>query len=157
MEFIEMETKEYLFGSIFLLANRLQTLGDSFLREITLKQWFLLIMIHNMDRERPSITEVAAFIGSTRQNVRKMLETLAAKGYVCLETNARDKRNLSVSLTEQTYLFFARFDESGTAFLDRFFDGISTLLLESSRQTFEALFENMERMENDNEKNSGNI
>lgn len=154
---MKMEAKEYLFGSIFLLSNKLQALGDSYLQKITVKQWFLLVMINHMGREQPSITEVAAFIGSTRQNVRKMLEVLSEKGYVQLTVNPQDKRNLSVSLSEQTYLFFKEFDGKGTAFLEQFFSGISQEQLESSRETFELLFQNMDRMENNNEKNSGNL
>ena len=76
---MEIPAREYLFGSIFLLANRLQTLGNGYLEEVTLKQWLLLIMIHVMDKEQPSVTEVADFMGSTRQNVRKMLEVLEGK------------------------------------------------------------------------------
>ena len=56
---MEIPAREYLFGSIFLLANRLQTLGDGYLEEVTLKQWLLLIMIRVMDKEQPSVTEVA--------------------------------------------------------------------------------------------------
>lgn len=152
-----METKEYLFGSIFLLSNKLQALGDNYLQKITLKQWFLLVMVQHLGKDQLSITQVAAFIGSTRQNVRKMLEVLAAKGYVQLTVNPQDKRNLAVSLTEQTHLFFKEFDDKGTAFLEQFFSGISLELLENSRQTFEALFQNMERMEKPNEKNSGHL
>lgn len=147
----EIETKEYLFGSIFLLANKLQLLGDSYLQEITTKQWLLLVMIHHLGKEQPSITEVATCTGSTRQNVRKMLEVLAAKGYVQLAVNPRDRRNLSVTLTAQTYRFFQEFDAKGTVFLEQFFAGITPPLLEASRQTFEALFQNMDRMEKPHE------
>lgn len=154
---MEMETKEYLFGSIFLLSNKLQAIGDSYLQKITVKQWFLLIMIHHMGEEQPSITEVAAFIGSSRQNVRKMLEVLSTKGYVQLMVNPHDKRNLSVSLSEQTHHFFKEFDGKGTAFLDQFFDGITLEQLKSTRETFEMLFQNMDKMEDSNEKNSGHL
>lgn len=154
---MKMDTKEYLFGSIFLLSNKLQALGDSYLQEITVKQWFLLVMIQHISKEQPSITEIAASIGSTRQNVRKMLEVLSAKGFVQLTVNPQDKRNLSVSLTEQTYLFFKDFDDKGTAFLEQFFNGISAEQLESSRETFEALFQNMDRMENRDEKSSSHL
>lgn len=154
---MEMETKEYLFGSVFLLSNKLQALGDAYLQEITVKQWFLLIMIHHLGKERPSITEVAAYTCTTRQNVRKMLEVLAVKGYVVLTVNSQDKRNLEVSLSEKTYLFFEQFNDKGTAFLEQLFNGINVELLENSRKTFEMLFENMDRMEKNNEKNSRSI
>lgn len=148
---MNIETKQYLFGSIFLLSNKLQTLGDNYLQEITLKQWFLLMMIHNINKKQPSVTEIASFIGSTRQNVRKMLDVLAGKGYVELTVNPQDKRNLSVLLTSQTYDFFTRFEDKGNDFLQELFHDIDSDLLESSRRTFELLFENIERMENDNE------
>ena len=63
---MESPAREYWCGSIFLLANRLQTLGDGYLEEVTRKQWLLLIMIHVMDRDQPSVTEVADFMGGTR-------------------------------------------------------------------------------------------
>lgn len=143
---MEIPAREYLFGSIFLLANRLQTLGDGYLEEVTLKQWLLLIMIHVMDREHPSVTEVADFMGSTRQNVRKMLEVLEGKGFVELLANPLDRRTLSVALTPKTEQFFARFQAKGDAFLDQLFAGIPPEELAVTCRTVEALFENMERM-----------
>ena len=143
---MEIPAREYLFGSIFLLANRLQTLGDGYLEEVTLKQWLLLIMIHVMDRDQPSVTEVADFMGSTRQNVRKMLEGLEGKSFVTLSANSLDRRTLSVALTPKTEQLFVRFQAKGDAFLDRLFDGIPPEDLEATRRTVEALFENMERM-----------
>ena len=143
---MEIPAREYLFGSIFLLANRLQTLGDGYLEEVTLKQWLLLIMIHVMDRDQPSVTEVADFMGGTRQNVRKMLEVLEGKSFVTLSANSLDRRTLSVALTPKTEQLFVRFQAKGDAFLDRLFDGIPPEDLEATRRTVEALFENMEGM-----------
>ena len=143
---MEVPTREYLFGSIFLLSNKLQALGDGYLEEVTLKQWLLLIMIHVMDRDQPSVTEVADFMGGTRQNVRKMLEVLEGKSFVTLSANSLDRRTLSVALTPKTEQLFVRFQAKGDAFLDRLFDGIPPEDLEATRRTVEALFENMERM-----------
>ncbi len=154
---MDIPTKEYLFGSIFLLANKLQTLGDAALEEITLKQWLLLIMIFNMKEKQPSVTEIAEFIGGTRQNVRKMLEVLSAKGYVTLCVNKQDKRNLSVALTDKTFLFFTQFETKGTAFLEQLFNGINSDLQESTRITVEALFNNLERMRMQYEKSDSHI
>ncbi|MPM42115.1 hypothetical protein SDC9_88777 [bioreactor metagenome] len=154
---MDVPAKEFIFGSIFLLANRLQALGDSVLEEITLKQWFLLVMIHNMDQEQPSATEIAEFIGSTRQNVRKMLDALAARGYVTLTPSRQDRRSLCVGLTEQTRRFFAESDARGDAFLAELFSGVDDRLLQSTRQTFELLFTNMERMTQEYGKNGSHL
>ena len=143
---MEIPTREYLFGSIFLLSNKVQSLGDGYLEEITLKQGLLLIMIHVMDKEQPSVTEVADVMGSTRQNVRKMLDVLEGKGFVALSANPLDRRTLSVALTPKTEQLFVRFQAKGDAFLERLFDGVPPEDLNVTRRTVEALFENMERM-----------
>lgn len=148
---MNISDKEYLFASIFLLSNKLQALGDIYLKEITLKQWLLLVSISALEKKPISVTELAAYIGSSRQNVRKMLEALASKGYVTLTQNTQDKRNLSVALTARTLDFFERFDTKGDVFLARLYDGLSTAQLKDGRITFEMLFENIERMKRDND------
>jgi hypothetical protein len=45
-------TEEYIFGSILLLSNKMQVWGDAILSDLTLKQWFLLILISNMKNKR---------------------------------------------------------------------------------------------------------
>lgn len=97
-------------------------------------------------KKDPSATEIAQVLGVTRQNVRKMLEPLCAKGYVTLTVNAQDKRNLSVALTEKTMLFFERFEPRGTAFLQALFNGIPKESQEITRKTVGALLGNIEGM-----------
>ncbi len=109
------------------------------------------MMIENLGRKQSSITEVAAHIGSSRQNVRKMLEILEAKGYVKLSQNPQDKRNLSVELMPQSFQFFENFKAKGAVFLDLLFQDIPSEQMEISRKTFETLFENIKRMELYNE------
>lgn len=144
---MNIPAKEFIFASIFLLSNKLQTLGDSLLQEITLKQWLLLMTIDSLKKDPLSVTELAVFIGSSRQNVRKMLGTLENKGYVNLLQNTQDKRNLSVSLTAKARDFFVRFEPNGDAFLVQLFEGVTLHQLECTKTTMETLFENHERME----------
>jgi DNA-binding MarR family transcriptional regulator len=74
--------QQFIFGCIFLLANKLQLLGDKVTGEITLKQWFMLNMIQKMDNKLPNYNEIARMIGTSRQNVSKMISVLEKKGMV---------------------------------------------------------------------------
>ncbi len=141
-----MEPRKFIFGSIFLLANRLQAVGDEILYEVTLKQWFLLVMVHNMPNPQPSVTEISQFIGTSRQNVRKMLETLEHNGYIALNANADDKRNLSVCLTEKSYSFFDRFEQVGDLFLEKLFYGISDKETEQTSRVFYEVLKNLDEI-----------
>jgi len=73
-----LEKKAYIFGSIFALSNKLQTLGDKFDRGLTVKQWLLLISIFKCESDSPTISEVAALIGNSRQNITPVLLSLTS-------------------------------------------------------------------------------
>jgi len=91
---------------ILLLANKLQIWGDGILEDITLKQWFLLMLITKM-AQKPTIKEIADFSGTSRQNTKKMLEQLAKKNYVRITKSKSDERALNVVLTKKTFSYFA--------------------------------------------------
>lgn len=101
------EKEEYIIGSISLLSNKLTQFADAILPDITFKQWFLLMMISKMELQEKSINRIAEFVGTTRQNVKKLLTPLEAKGYVIVGKSTQDTRALKVELTDKTYQYFA--------------------------------------------------
>ena len=76
------EKAEYIIGSISLLSNKITLLGDTIFPDITFKQWFLLMMISKIERQDKNLNSIAEVVGTTRQNVKKMLLPLQSKGYV---------------------------------------------------------------------------
>lgn len=138
-----VEQEQIVFGMMFLAANKLQAAGDNFLPEVTVKQWLLLIMVSKMDKKSPSITEIAEFTGNTRQNVKKMVDILEKKNFVCVQKQLGDKRNLSVSLTPKTYDFFSTHEQAGNEFLKRIFQDIPTENLRCTADTFSRLIDNL--------------
>lgn len=75
----ETEYQQLIFGNILLLSNKFSLLGDRVTKKITLKQWLLLNMIFNMQDKLPNYVELANAIGTTRQNVGKMIYLLEKK------------------------------------------------------------------------------
>ena len=97
---------QYIIGCISLLSNRLTQFGDDFLPDLSFKQWFLLMMISKMGTDEININSIAEFVGTSRQNVKKMLVPLSDKGYVTMQKSTTDARALSILLTKKakTYL-----------------------------------------------------
>ena len=139
-----MSEMQFIFGSVFLLANKLQIAGDKITEELTTKQWFLLVMISKMDKELPSMTDIANFTGSTRQNITKMLLILEKKGYITISTLPEDKKSMRVTLTEKCGEHFASKEKSGNELLEKIFAGISLDKLRSVSEVFMAMFENLD-------------
>lgn len=101
-----IEKEENIIGYITLLSNKLAQFGDNILPDITFKQWFLLIMISKMEIREKSLNSIAAFVGTSRQNIKKMLIPLENKGYVRVLKSELDARALKVELTEKSYRYF---------------------------------------------------
>lgn len=151
-----MSSREFVFGSILLLSNKLQIAGDGIMEGLTLKQWFLLIMMNILKmengKETQTVTEVAESTGTSRQNVRKMLDVLARKGFVVLTPSPTDRRALNVGLTERCYAFFARNERIGDKFLDDLYESVTAGELEMVAGVYRKLFVRLDAMSTNAER-----
>lgn len=103
-KFEELELKANIFGSFFLIANKLQIIGDNFLGELTTKQWFVIAVISKFFvNYKPTLSEVASFTGTSRQNTKQIVLKLHEKGFLNMEKDEKDNRVLRISLTEKVY------------------------------------------------------
>lgn len=101
------DKEEYIIGCVSLLSNKLSQVGDIIFPDITFKQWFLLIMISKMETgQEKNINNIAEVVGTSRQNVKKMLTSLEIKGYVVINKSAQDLRALNVGLTNKSHQYF---------------------------------------------------
>ncbi len=145
-----MSSREFVFGSILLLSNKLQIAGDGILEGMTLKQWFLLVMMNILKKENgkelQTVTEVAEYTGTSRQNVRKMLDVLARKGFVVMTPSSTDRRALDVGLTARCHEFFARNERTGDRFLDELYGTVDSEELDIVAGVFLKLFARLDEM-----------
>jgi len=121
-----LKEKTYIFGSIFTLSNKLQSLGDKFDKNLTIKQWLLLAGIFKSDSDSPTISEVASLIGNSRQNVKKMVLILEKEGFVTLIKDSNDARILRISLTKKCRDYLLQREKKELKFLLQLFDGFSS-------------------------------
>lgn len=139
-------SKEYIFGSIFLLANRLQALGDKMDENITVKQWFFIAMIA-MTNSRPSISEISKLIGTSRQNAKKMGLLLEKQGFISIENDIEDKRISRISLTNKCFKYFKSRESMEKDFIESLFDGFSQKNIDDLANGITLLINNLEKME----------
>lgn len=147
------ENKQHiLFGGTFVLANKLQAVADKKVHGLSTKQWFLLRNLSELPTEPPpTITMLAKEVDTSRQNVRKMLETLHRQGYVTLQGNAEDHRSQSVVLTKTGAQRLDQIAQETAPFLEELFSGISEKELEASAGVVIKLIENLNKMQEETE------
>lgn len=90
-----------IFSSLFIIGNKLQTLFDNHIPDISLKQFMLLSIIRN-SKELLTFTQLGKLLGCSRQNVKKLAFALEQKGFIEIIKSPFDARALSAKITRKT-------------------------------------------------------
>ncbi len=114
-----------LFGLLFAFMNRLQAAGDSFYREITCKQWFLLACMNLYTKEAPTANDLAQTMGCSRQNVKEIITGLIKKEILLLKQDKSDKRKQRIYVTTKYKRLAKKYQDKEEDFLKTLFHGIS--------------------------------
>lgn len=133
------EKKEYIIGYISLISNKIVKFGDLIMPDITFRQWFLLMMISKMESKEKTINSIAEFVGSSRQNVRTMLNSLEKKNYVIISKSNIDTRALDVKLTKKAYDYFDTNDELTDNEINKLFSYLTVEEIEALENSLKKL------------------
>lgn len=99
--------RKAIFSTLFIAGNRLQTLFDNHIPEISLKQ-FMLLSIVRQSEEQLTFTQLGDLLGCSRQNVKKVADVLERKGFIVIQPSPLDMRAMSILPTEKADAFFTR-------------------------------------------------
>lgn len=141
------DTEEFVIGAISLLANRLNRFGEALHPDITSKQWSLLTMISRMDENEKRVRDIADYMGSSRQNVKKMLSSLEAKGFVTCEQSEKDGRALTVELTEKTHRYLRENEKDVAGQTNDLFAALSNAELNNLAFSLQKLSDSLDKID----------
>lgn len=142
-----IDVRRALFGTFFAFSNRLQTVGDRFYEEITCKQFFVLMCLSVFQDTSPTINELAEVMGSSRQNVKQMVNKLEKQGFLSIHQDEQDKRKLRVAFAPEMYKLADKYGERENTFIEHFYAGIPEADLELVFQTITKLENNLSKLE----------
>lgn len=141
-----------VFSMLFILTNRLQTLFDRHIPDISLKQFMLLSVIRQTSGPK-TLTEMGTFLGCSRQNVKKLAEVLERKGFVAMSRNPKDPRATLLAPTEKADRFFREDFRKYQDELQELFTVYSADQLQELLWLLTRLFEGVDRLEKLTEQN----
>lgn len=126
----ELEQKGFIYATIFTLSNKLQVLGDEFDPNISTKQWLFILGVSTF-KEPPMVSELANFIGYSRQNAKRIADILQTNGYITISKDKNDARALRIRLTPKSKEYFKRRDKREIEFLEKLFTGFDRELIQN--------------------------
>lgn len=144
----DLEREMFIFGSIFLLSNKLQTVIDHGLSEygLTAKQWFLMATLEEFFPEPPTIKAIADMIGSSHQNVKQLALKLEKNGFVKLEKDEKDKRAMKVILTEKSMQLGKSRNSENIKFFSELFSSVKEKEIQAMYEGFRKLIHKVNDM-----------
>lgn len=97
--------RKAIFSTLFIAGNKLQTLFDNHIPEISLKQ-FMLLSIVRQSAEQLTFTQLGNLLGCSRQNIKKLADVLAKKGFITIQQSPHDTRAMCICPTEKVNSFY---------------------------------------------------
>lgn len=97
--------RKAIFSTLFIAGNKLQTLFDSRIPEVSLKQ-FMLLSIIRQSQEQLTFTQLGNLLGCSRQNIKKLADVLMKKGFITIRQSTYDTRAMCICPTEKVNDYF---------------------------------------------------
>lgn len=119
--------KKLIFGGLFLLTNKLQVRGDQLFEEdgMTLRQWFLTVMILQFQEKPPTLGELSKLMGTSHQNIKQISKKLEEKQFLRFVKDEQDGRITRLVLTEQSHQYWASREDEGDRFIEQLFKNLT--------------------------------
>ncbi len=99
--------RKAIFSTLFIAGNKLQTLFDNHIPEVSLKQ-FMLLSIVRQSKESLTFTQLGGILGCSRQNIKKLADVLMKKGFVTIQQSPHDTRAMCICPTEKVENYFQK-------------------------------------------------
>ena len=140
--FKDMANERILFGMFFAFGNRLQSAGDTFYKEITCKQFFLLMCL-SLFEEAPTVNELADVMGSSHQNVKQIINKLEQKGFLKIVADNKDKRKIRILKTNKMDELKQKYMKQELRFMEQLYQGVSPQDIHITLKTIQQLEKNL--------------
>lgn len=99
------DRQKAIFSTLFIAGNKLQTLFDKNIPEVSLKQ-FMLLSIVRQSKEPLTFTQSGNLLGCSRQNIKKLADALVKKGFVTIQQSPTDPRAVCIYPTNKVNDYF---------------------------------------------------
>lgn len=141
-----------IFSTLFIAGNKLQTIFDNRIPEVSLKQ-FMLLSIVRQSEEQLTFTQLGNLLGCSRQNIKKLANALERKGFITIGQSPSDIRAMCIFPTERVNDFFQNDFSEYQGELKYLFEVYTDQEIETLFTLLSRLYAGIENLEEKLEKN----
>lgn len=90
-----------IYSLLYIIQNKIQVNADAKLDNITSTQLMLFIAIAHLPVEEATIVNIANSLGTSKQNVTRLTNSMIKNGYLTSTPGKKDKRTVNIELTQK--------------------------------------------------------
>lgn len=91
---------QQVYATLFVTANKIQERGDKCFKNITSKQFMLILAVLHLKEDETTLNNIASKLGSSKQNINTLVKGMVKKGYLEVVPSLKDKRAVNVRVTD---------------------------------------------------------
>lgn len=141
----EMDQRLVVFGYLFRVANRLQSKLNAQMRDLTAKQWFVLLALGSFEQP-PTLTQLAAACDTSHQNTKQLVLKLAEKGFVTIHHDEQDGRAMRIAASDKCGAWERENQPMAAQFVDAMFAGMGMEEVAELSSSLMRVFENLDKI-----------
>lgn len=141
--FDTMDKRLIVFGYLFRVANRLQIKMDSQMKDLTAKQWFVILAL-GLFEEPPTLKQLAAACDTSHQNTKQLVQKLAQKGFVTIHNDEKDGRAMRITASEKCRQWDKENEAAATQFIESMFFGMESQEISHLSGSLMKIFDNLD-------------
>lgn len=144
-DFDTMDKRLIVFGYLFRVANRLQSKMDAQMKDLTAKQWFVILAL-GLFEQPPTLKQLAAACDTSHQNTKQLVMKLTEKGFVTVHNDEKDGRALRITASDQCAQWDKDNEEIASLFINSMFSGLSMDDISVLSNLLIRIFENLDNI-----------
>ncbi|HBV66988.1 MAG TPA: hypothetical protein DEF04_01485 [Clostridiales bacterium] len=144
-DFDTMDKRLLVFGFLFRVANRLQSKMDSQMKDLTAKQWFVILVL-GLFEQPPTLKQLAAACDTSHQNTKQLVMKLSEKGFVTIHNDEKDGRAMRITASDKCEQWDKDNEQIATQFIDDMFSGMSMDEIADLSRSLMKVFENLDKI-----------
>ncbi|WP_312071364.1 MarR family winged helix-turn-helix transcriptional regulator [Anaerotignum propionicum] len=144
-DFDKMDKRLIVFGYLFRVANRLQSKMDAQMKDLTAKQWFVILVL-GLFEQPPTLKQLAAACDTSHQNTKQLVMKLAEKGFVTVHNDEKDGRSMRIKASEQWEQWDKDNEQIATQFIESMFSGVSMDEVADLSSSLMKIFNNLDNI-----------
>ncbi|KUP30382.1 MarR family winged helix-turn-helix transcriptional regulator [Bacillus halotolerans] len=119
------------YATLFSVLNKIQSRGDEYYESLTTRQFMTMVSILHLPEEETTFNNIAKKLGTSKQNINRLVSSIENRGYAVTVPSKRDKRAVNVKITDSGKRVLEECGEKAVYFMADIFQGFSTEELET--------------------------